>query len=67
MLMRLSCIVAALLISRALEAQHADSLSNPLEVHLRNLRQLFTCHGVPQPNDAVAVSGNEALAVQHKR
>ena len=40
MLLRLSCFFAALLMSAAPRAQHADSLSNPLEVHLRNLRQL---------------------------
>src|SRR3989441_13264291 len=40
MLLRLSCFFAALLMSAAPRAQHADSLSNPLEVHLRNVRQL---------------------------
>ncbi|HYQ86875.1 MAG TPA: hypothetical protein VES59_06505 [Bacteroidota bacterium] len=40
MLLRLSWCIAALLMSAALEAQHADSLIEPPEVHLQNLRQL---------------------------
>jgi Tol biopolymer transport system component len=38
--LRLLLFLAPFLVTAALRAQHADSLDNPLEIHLRNLRRL---------------------------